>query len=137
MPNARMVLLLASLQLAGSLFGSVAAPCRSLPVAAIGTSCRRAPHVIMETSESDLKLITCSRCKATYEIDISSFGSGQTVKCSVCPYEWFQSANRLQGVPPQMELVDYPEDMKERVAVRARARSALRGLGTALGPLPS
>ena len=103
-----LLLLVASLQLAGGFLGGRAnIPSRN--------TCRRAATSnVALAEETGTKYLTCSRCKATYEIDISDFGTGKQVKCSNCDHEWFQTANRLQDMPRDMELVEYPESMKER-----------------------
>ena len=105
-----LLLLLASLQLAGGFLGGRAnIPSRN--------TCRRAATSnVALAEETGTKYLTCSRCKATYEIDISDFGTGKQVKCSNCEHEWFQTPNRLQDMPRDMELVEYPEEMKARMA---------------------
>lgn len=83
---------------------------------AVGVS-RVAPSGIRAEVSEDQKLITCGRCKATYLIeDLAAFGDGKQVKCSNCDHEWFQTANRLNDMPKDMDLVEYPEEMKERIA---------------------
>ena len=106
-------ILLASVGLSSSFFQPAAAPARSsvLPAA---TSRHVSPR--LETATADSKLLTCSKCKASYLIDEMEFGTGQQVMCGVCGHEWFQTANRLQTQPPDMDLIEYPQAMKDRLA---------------------
>ena len=60
-------------------------------------------------------VLTCGRCKATYKIDVKEFGTGRYVKCTNCDHEWYQSEDRLRGLPEGMKLVEYPAEMKERL----------------------
>jgi predicted Zn finger-like uncharacterized protein len=60
----------------------------------------------------------CGKCKAAFVVNKADFGpKGRRVRCSVagCDNEWFQSTSRLSPVPPNLELVEYPEKMAERV----------------------
>eukprot|EP00966_Prymnesium_polylepis_P082002 1899878-Prymnesium_polylepis.1 len=79
---------------------------------------RSTPPLCQEVATADPKgqtVITCGQCKATYPIDVDSFGSGKQVRCSNCKHEWFQSAVRLHTLPGDMELVPYPAAMKARI----------------------
>lgn len=104
-------LLLASLDLAGGI--ATAAPCRPThPVA----SCSRT--VLMQTAIPG-KFVTCGKCKATFEVNEADFESGgRQVQCggTGCTYKWFQTADRLQTMPNDVELVEYPQEMKDRIA---------------------
>ena len=57
-------------------------------------------------------ILTCARCKAAYPIDADAFGASQRVKCLNCGHEWFQTSDRLQRLPENMELIEYPEKMR-------------------------
>ena len=57
-------------------------------------------------------ILTCSKCKAAFTIDPAQFGKGRTVSCGNCGHEWFQTAERLQKLHSNMELVEYPESMR-------------------------
>ena len=88
------------------------------PNAATSSACRVAPFSIacQETATSE-KVITCSRCKATYTVDnLADFGTGKQVKCSNCEHEWFQTVARLNDVPRDMDMIEYPQAMKDRIA---------------------
>ena len=61
-------------------------------------------------------ILTCAKCKAAFMIDVEAFGKGREVSCSTCNHEWYQTADRLQKLPSDMKLVEYPESMKERIA---------------------
>lgn len=61
-------------------------------------------------------MLTCAKCKAAFPIDAEAFGSGRRVKCLNCDHDWFQTADRLQRLPENMELVEYPEKMRQRMA---------------------
>merc|ERR1719424_1328723 len=61
-------------------------------------------------------ILTCAKCKAAFPIDAEAFGSGRRVKCLNCEHEWFQTADRLQRLPESMELIEYPEKMRQRMA---------------------
>ena len=104
--------------LLASVVGYNAGITRTTPIAFSSAAARRtAPHAIRCEVSSTAKVITCGRCKATYVVDdLEAFGDGKQVKCSNCEHEWFQSASRLNPVPPDMDLVDYPQDMKDRLA---------------------
>lgn len=71
-------------------------------------------------------ILTCGRCKAAYEIDMDGFGSGQQVRCENCGHEWFQSAARLMPMPPDMELIEYPQAMRDRMAAGKPAEAISR-----------
>jgi hypothetical protein len=64
------------------------------------------------------KVVTCSRCKATFQVDEADFKTGRTVRCggTGCDHEWFQTADRLQTIPNDMDLIEYPQEMKDRIA---------------------
>ena len=61
-------------------------------------------------------ILTCAKCKAAYPIDPEAFGTSQRVRCLNCDHEWFQTSDRLQRLPENMELIEYPETMRERMA---------------------
>ena len=112
-------LLAASLGLLG-----ITAPCRPRhPVV-------RTPSPLMQTVASGLpKLVTCSRCKASFEVDEADFaGGGRQVQCSGtgCDYKWFQTVDRLQEIPDGFELVEYPQEMKDRIAAGKPAEPVSR-----------
>jgi predicted Zn finger-like uncharacterized protein len=75
-------------------------------------------------------VITCSNCKASYVVEPDALGSGagKRVRCSNCDHEWFQSVLRVSPLPDNMQLVEYPEEMKERLAAGkpAEVRAAFR-----------
>ena len=82
-------------------------------------SATRAPPPVAQEDSADAPagpVLTCSRCKASYVIDEAAFGTGKQVKCTNCGHEWYQSLERLSSLPPDMELVEYPEKMRERMA---------------------
>lgn len=93
-----------------------------------------APAVCMQTADLPV-VLTCGRCKATYHIDVEQIGGGRQVRCSNCAHEWFQSSSRLHSLPADMELIDYPAEMKERIAAgksaepRPRFRAFVGNLG--------
>jgi len=82
-------------------------------------------------------VITCSNCKASYSVEEDALGpgAGKRVRCSNCDHEWFQSVARLARLPEDMELVEYPQEMKDRMAAGkpAEARAAFRAY---VGNLP-
>ena len=93
----------------------------------VGTACRPAVATVAhrrilappraEAAEAGTqKVLTCSRCKATFQIDASAFTFNQQVRCSNCQHEWFQTVSRLQDMPSDMQLVDYPQEMTDRLA---------------------
>lgn len=84
-------------------------------VASISRAIFPKPSMCSE-AEGGTTILTCSRCKATYDVDIQQFGNGCQVQCSVCSNEWFQSSSRLHTLPSGMTLIDYPEEMKARLA---------------------
>lgn len=88
---------------------------RQLHAAAI---CKVAPRTEgCYAQATGIKVLTCSRCKATYTVDdIEAFGEGKQVKCSNCDHEWYQTASRLGDMPTDMELIEYPAEMKDRIA---------------------
>lgn len=87
----------------------------------------RAPPVRAEvTVAADDLVVTCSRCKATYVIDKEAFGEGKQVKCTTCKHEWYQATPRLQKVPPDMVIVEYPQEMKDRIAAGKPAEAVGR-----------
>lgn len=94
------------------LHSKVAAPTHGTPAAV-----QRAPvpvacdEAAAASSEEEL-VLTCSRCKASYVIDPASFGNGKQVKCTNCGHEWYQTAQRLSPLPPDMNLVEYPEVLR-------------------------
>jgi len=108
--------LAASLGLVGNRLGAVnLAPCHLTP----GAICSRtAISPLMLDTGATVKLVTCSRCKASFEVDEADFSTGKQVRCggTGCDHQWFQTADRLQTVPRDMELVDYPQEMKDRIA---------------------
>lgn len=103
----RFVMLVTLLPLAASFV----APCTRLHAVA---SCSR----VAMTPLMEAKVITCSKCKATFEVDEADFVNGKEVQCggTGCDYKWFQTADRLQTIPDVMELIDYPQEMKDRIA---------------------
>ena len=109
---------LASLLAPAAGYNAVPGFAGAAPVAFSSAAARRtAPRAIRCEVSSEAKVITCGNCKATYVVeDLEAFGEGQQVKCSNCEHEWFQSASRLNVKPPDMDLIEYPEDMKERLA---------------------
>lgn len=60
-------------------------------------------------------ILTCAKCKAAFPIDPEAFGSGRRVRCNNCDHEWYQTADRLQRLPESMELIEYPEKMRQRM----------------------
>ena len=62
-------------------------------------------------------ILTCAKCKAAFPIDADAFGSGRRVRCNNgdCNHEWYQTADRLQRLPENMELIEYPEKMRQRM----------------------
>lgn len=118
-PSPRQVLLL--LGTAVCMTGAFLAPSPTIaratwathPLSASGAGWRSCAHPTCSATE--VKVLTCGRCKATYEVNPSDFGSGRQVKCSNCGHDWYQSAERLQNMPPDMELVEYPAEMKARL----------------------
>jgi predicted Zn finger-like uncharacterized protein len=62
-------------------------------------------------------ILTCAKCKAAFPIDADAFGSGRRVRCNNgdCSHEWYQTADRLQRLPESMELIEYPEKMRQRM----------------------
>ena len=81
----------------------------------------RAPEraaIFAQATEDRQCVITCSNCKASYSVAETALGDGggSRVKCSNCAHEWFQSASRLSQLPDTMELVEYPQEMKDRIA---------------------
>ena len=76
----------------------------------------RHESALMQT-KAPSKLVTCARCKATFEVDEADFATGRQVRCggTGCDHEWFQTADRLQTLPNGMELVEYPQEMKDRI----------------------
>ena len=73
-----------------------------------------------------LTVVTCSRCKATYPIDLDAFGEGQQVRCTNCGHEWYQTSDRLRELPDDMELIPYPAEMKARVDAGEPAEAQAR-----------
>ena len=116
-------LILALLGLTSS-FVHPAAPSHSSALAA-AASRHTPPPILQETAAPD-KLLTCSRCKASYEINQAEFGAGKQVECSNCGHAWFQTGDRLQDQPDQMDLVEYPEEMKARIAAGKPAEAVGR-----------
>jgi predicted Zn finger-like uncharacterized protein len=87
---------------------------------------------LAQADATDVKqnVITCSNCKASYAVEQDTLGSGagRRVRCSICDHEWFQSMVRLSPLPDNMQLVEYPEEMKDRLAAGkpAEVRAAFR-----------
>ncbi|GAB0494725.1 hypothetical protein MMPV_006021 [Pyropia vietnamensis] len=73
-----------------------------------------------------IQYTTCSNCKATYVMTPESLtaggGTGAKVRCAVCKYVWFQSADRLSVLAPGMGMKDYPKDRKEEFAAGGDSR---------------
>ena len=88
----------------------IRARCSSTP--ACVEEAAEAPEAPVAAEAPEEKLLTCSKCKASYMIDVRAFGAGRQVRCSVCEHEWFQTAERLRDLRGDMELVPYPKDMK-------------------------
>jgi len=90
-------------------------------------SLRRSAVQSCAAVSSGTSVITCGRCKAAYPVDADSFGMpGKQVRCSNCGHEWFQSTNRISPVPPDMEMVEYPQEMKDRLAAGKPAEPVSR-----------
>ena len=71
-------------------------------------------------------VVTCSRCKAAYNVDVEQMGTGRNICCSVCAHQWFQLTSKLHPLPATKELIDYPVEMKERVAAGKSAKPEIR-----------
>ena len=41
-------------------------------------------------------------------------------------HEWYQTASRLGGKPPEMELIEYPQEMRDRLAAGKPAEAVGR-----------
>eukprot|EP00965_Chrysotila_dentata_P106211 3507743-Pleurochrysis_carterae.AAC.1 len=85
--------------------------------------------------ETDMPVLTCGNCQASYPVSPDAIGEGRKVKCDNCGNEWFQTAARLNALPPTVELVEYPEAMKKRVEAGLPAVPAI-GFRTYVGNLP-
>lgn len=96
----------------------------------IRSPARCKPLAQADATGEKLCVITCSNCKASYAVEPDAMGSGagRRVRCSNCDHEWFQSVLRLSPLPDNMHLVEYPEEMKERLAAGkpAEVKSAFR-----------
>ena len=89
--------------------------------------CRRSSVRMDAVVAEGTSVITCGRCKAAYAVAPDAFGPvGKQVRCSNCGHEWFQSASRVSPVPPGMELVEYPAEMKARMAAGKPAEAVSR-----------
>jgi len=93
----------------------------------------RAPEraaIFAQATDEQQCVITCSNCKASYAVDETAMGegAGKRVRCSNCEHEWFQSVARLSMLPDNMDLVEYPQEMKDRLAAGkpAEIRAAFR-----------
>jgi len=83
-----------------------------------------APQCNTATASS---VITCGRCKAAYAVDVKEFGDpGKPVRCSNCGHEWFQATNRISPIPPDMDMIEYPQEMKDRLAAGKPAEPVSR-----------
>ena len=71
-----------------------------------------APADIASSPDWDGAILTCAKCKAAYAIDVADFRTGRQVHCSNCDHKWFQTPERLQQLPENMKLIDYPESMR-------------------------
>ena len=90
------------------------------PFQTVRESPRAAPRAlpVAHAVEGQQNVITCSNCKASYAVEPDALGSGagRRVRCSNCDHEWFQSVARLSSLPDNMHLVEYPQEMKDRLA---------------------
>jgi predicted Zn finger-like uncharacterized protein len=121
-PTSLLLLLHNALFASAAFFGAAtAAPAALFPTCAaspatFAAAAARAPAARCAAPSADAPLVTCGKCKAAYTIDAEAFGTGQKVRCSNCGHEWFQTASRFATVPAGYEIVDYPAEMKERLA---------------------
>ena len=102
------------------------------PASGLATPRRAVVHNPLRTSlpkcaaATGSHVITCGRCKAAYTVNVEDFGNGKQVRCSNCGHEWYQAAGRISLIPPDMDIVDYPQEMKDRIAAGKPAEPVAR-----------
>lgn len=73
----------------------------------------------LELPETYVKCGKCQTCYAVKPEDLGN-GRGRRLGCSVCGHSWFQSKDRMMEIRDGFEMIELPEQEKERIALNLK-----------------
>lgn len=106
----------------------------------VATATTTALHSTPEAANGDspTSYVRCGKCQTSYIVNADDIGGtgnggrprvGRRLECAMCGHSWFQSKDRLLTLRDGFELVDLPENDKNRIQLNLEQGKSPKFMG--------